>query len=132
MNNPNLAADYRRRAIGRRKAVAFLIQEGLFADAVRESQEAAELALKSLIREAGHAVPMVHEVSGKLREIAADLPGPARAVLERLCEISKSLRRDRELAFYGSEDITPSEFYVREDAERALALLDEVLAVVGA
>jgi hypothetical protein len=27
---------------------------------------------------------------------------------------------------------TPSEFYVREDAERALAMLDEVLAVLAA
>jgi HEPN domain-containing protein len=120
VNNPNLAEDYRRRAIGRRKAVALLIGEGLYADAVRESQEAAELALKSLIRQAGHPVPMVHEVSGKLQEIHADLTAAAAGRLDRLCEISKVLRRDRELAFYGSEDITPSEFYVREDAERVL------------
>ncbi|MGH9341962.1 MAG: hypothetical protein ACRD1R_20830 [Acidobacteriota bacterium] len=28
--------------------------------------------------------------------------------------------RDRELAFYGSEDLTPSEFYDQADAQKAL------------
>lgn len=36
--------------------------------------------------------------------------------LPRITEISRRLRRDRELAFYGSEDLTPSEFYKKEDA----------------
>ena len=36
-------------------------------------------------------------------------------------KISRSLRRDRELAFYGSEDLTPSEFYKEEDAATALS-----------
>jgi len=29
------------------------------------------------------------------------------------------LRRDRELAFYGAEDLVPSEFYAQDDADRA-------------
>jgi len=29
---------------------------------------------------------------------------------------SRTLRRDRELAFYGAEDFTPSAFYKRDDA----------------
>ena len=32
---------------------------------------------------------------------------------------SRDLRRDRELAFYGAEDLVPSEFYTEEDARRA-------------
>lgn len=32
--------------------------------------------------------------------------------------MSKELRRDRELAFYGAEDLTPSTFYERADAAR--------------
>ncbi len=97
---------------------------------MRECQEACELALKSLIREAGHAVPMTHDVSTKLREIAVDLAPKARASLDRICEISKQLRRDREIAFYGSEDITPSEFFEKKDAQTALSQLDEVLAIL--
>ena len=130
MNNPNLAKDYRLRARGRRKAINALYQEKLYADVVRECQEAAELALKSLIREAGHTVPFVHEVSQKLQEIKEDLGDPARQKLDRLCEISRSLRRDREISFYGSEDITPSEFYTDKDAQEAIAMLDEVLSVL--
>ena len=90
MNNPNLAADYRLRARGRRRVLDELMKEQLFADVVLESQEACELALKSIIREAGHAVPMTHDVSAKLREIAADLPIDVQAKLERICEISSN------------------------------------------
>lgn len=38
---------------------------------------------------------MTHDVSAKLREIESDLPGNVRAKLDRLCDVSKSLRRDR-------------------------------------
>jgi hypothetical protein len=30
------------------------------------------------------------------------------------------MRRDRELAFYGTEDLTPSDFYTEEDGQMAL------------
>ena len=131
MTNIKLVKDYRLRARGRRKAVQALFEEKLYADVVRECQEASELALKSLIREAGHSVPMTHEVSGKLMEIKSDLPEIVLPHLKRLCEISKNLRRDRELAFYGSEDVTPSEFYEESHALQAILDLDEALAVIA-
>jgi HEPN domain-containing protein len=130
VNNPHLADDYKKRARGRRAVVELLISKQLYADAVREAQEAAELALKSLIRRAGHAVPFTHEVSACLKAIRDDLPQAVQGKLERLCEISKDLRRDRELSFYGSEDITPSEFYEEKDAVGALQKLDEILAAL--
>ena len=40
--------------------------------------------------------------------------------IPELSRISRDLRRDRELAFYGTEDLTPSEFYKKEDAQKAL------------
>ncbi|MGA7304259.1 MAG: hypothetical protein WBW88_05270, partial [Rhodothermales bacterium] len=39
--------------------------------------------------------------------------------VEKLAEASRQLRRDRELAFYGAEDLTPSGFYAKADADRA-------------
>jgi hypothetical protein len=33
--------------------------------------------------------------------------------------VSRDLRRDRELAFYGAEDLTPSSFYGKADGVRA-------------
>jgi hypothetical protein len=43
---------------------------------------------------------------------------------------SRKLRRDRELAFYGSEDVTPSTFYTRGDAEEARAMAEEVFSAL--
>ena len=128
MTSEDLADDYKRRAKGRRRAIATLFEDALYADVVRECQEAAELALKAVIREAGHSVPMTHDVSQTLQKIVDNLPEQLRDKVDRIAEISRSLRRDRELSFYGSEDITPSEFYLKKDAEKALAELDEVLA----
>jgi hypothetical protein len=39
--------------------------------------------------------------------------------VHRLAEASRGLRRDRELAFYGAEDLTPSDFYRKADAVTA-------------
>lgn len=131
MNNSSLAEDYKARAKIRRKMVEFLIKEHAYADAVRETQEATELALKALIRESGYAAPYSHDVSSTLIKITTDLPLIVQPHVERLCEISRNLRRDRELAFYGSEDVTPSEFYQEKDALNALAQLDEVLKILA-
>jgi HEPN domain-containing protein len=130
MNNPNLGNDYIHRAHGRLKAIETLFVEKLFADVVRECQEACELALKGLIRNAGHSVPYTHEVSQKLMEIRLDLPEAVATQLPLLAEISKNLRRDRELSFYGSEDITPSDFYEESHAVQAMDQLKFVLSLI--
>ena len=51
-----------------------------------------------------------------------------RSRLDELIRISRSLRRDWELAFYGSEDLTPSQFYTEADAIQAA---DQARTVVG-
>jgi len=43
---------------------------------------------------------------------------------------SRMLRRDRELAFYGAEDLTPSGFYTREDAAAARDIARQTVAAV--
>jgi hypothetical protein len=50
---------------------------------------------------------------------AERLPPSVRPEVNRMADISKALRKDREIAFYGSEDLIPSEFYTRADAEQA-------------
>lgn len=121
MQNKELAADYIKRAKVRLEAVALLLQLESYADVVREAQEAVELALKGLLRKAGIQPPRIHDVSSILLEEKAQLPEGIQGSVERLAKISKSMRRDRELAFYGTEDLTPSAFYAKEDAELALA-----------
>jgi HEPN domain-containing protein len=130
VRNPDLARDYLERASRRLKAVDVLHEERGWADVVRESQELVELALKGLLRRCDIEAPRVHDVSDILRENAARLPKPAASALDELCEISRRLRRDRELSFYGSEDLTPSDFYREADAREARRQARRVVDVV--
>jgi HEPN domain-containing protein len=119
MRNKELALDYVRRAQIRLRALDVLYEAQSWADVVRESQEIVELGLKGLLRAHGIEPPRVHDVSGLLLAEKARLPAELHAELPRLAAISRDLRRDRELAFYGAEDLTPGSFYTREDADRA-------------
>jgi HEPN domain-containing protein len=121
MYNEALAADYLKRSRHRLKALEVLFQEQSWADVVRESQELVEITLKALLRACRIEVPSIHDVSPLLEQNIERLPAGIREQVPALVRISRSLRRDRELAFYGSEDLTPSEFYHQDDAESAFA-----------
>lgn len=119
MRNPDLARDYVRRAEIRLGALDVLFDAESWADVVRESQEVVELALKGLLRAHGIAPPRVHDVSDVLEAERHRLPEALRPQIAALVRSSRELRRDRELAFYGAEDLTPSGFYDRADADKA-------------
>jgi len=119
MRSQELSRDYVRRAAARLDALDVLFRAESWPDVVRESQEVVELALKGLLRACGVEPPRVHDVSEVLQAERGRLPAPVRDEVDRLCTISRTLRRDRELAFYGAEDLTPSGFYSRNDAEAA-------------
>lgn len=114
MKNEELYKDYLLRAEGRLKALDTLFNESLWADVVRESQEVVELALKGLLRALHIEVPRIHDVSAVLEQNKAKLPEIVIQNLEKVSDISQQLRRDRELAFYGSEDLTPHAFYKKK------------------
>lgn len=119
MQNRDLAADYLRRATARLRALDVLVEEESWADVVREAQEIVELALKGLLRAVGVEPPRIHDVADVLLAEQTRLPDALRGELAQLAEASRSLRRDRELAFYGAEDLTPSGFYRQADAVAA-------------
>lgn len=96
-----------------------LFKEEAWADVVRESQEVVELALKGLLRQFNIEVPRIHDVSEILNTELARFSSPIQKNIPKYMKISRALRRDRELAFYGSEDLTPREFYKKADAELA-------------
>src|SRR6056297_684303 len=121
MHNDSLVDDYLLRARHRLAAVKVLMELESWADVVRESQEIVEITLKALLRACRVEVPRIHDVSAVLEQSRDLLPQPIRKRVDELSEISRSLRRDRELAFYGSEDLTPSEFYKKKDAETAMS-----------
>jgi hypothetical protein len=130
MRNRALAADYARRAALRLRALALLFDAEGWADVVREAQETVELALKGLLMSRGIEPPRLHDVSDVLLAESDRLPVDLRPEVQGLALISKELRRDRELAFYGAEDLTPSGFYRREDAARALEQARRVVELV--
>ena len=130
MKNSSLVQDYLRRSNARLKAIETLAAEKSWADVVRESQEVVELALKALLRNVSIEVPWVHDVSDMLLDNRKLFSGPIVGELENLAEISRTLRRDREHAFYGSEDLTPSDFYREKDAKRAREQAREVVRAV--
>jgi HEPN domain-containing protein len=119
VRNQDLAADHVRRAEARLRALDVLFEAESWADVVRESQEVVELALKGLVRSVGVDPPRIHDMADVLLAEQARLPAALTDEVSRLAEASRSLRRDRELAFYGAEDLTPSDFYKRRDAEQA-------------
>jgi len=107
MQNRPLAEDYVRRARVRVRALDVLFEAESWADVVRESQEIVELALKGLLRSVGVDPPRIHDVADVLTAERQRLPDELSGDLDRLAEASRRLRRDRELAFYGAEDLTP-------------------------
>ena len=121
MRNRDLAADYVRRAGARLRALDVLYDAQSWADVVREAQEVVELTLKGLLRSCGIEAPRIHDVSEVLLAERERLPAVLHGELDRLAAVSRELRRDRELAFYGAEDLTPSAFYSEADASRARA-----------
>ena len=79
----------------------------LLQEFLSESQEIVELCLKALLRSARIVVPRIHDVSKILRAEVDRLPEAARRDVDRLAEISHSMRRDRELAFWLAGGILP-------------------------
>lgn len=134
MTSQSLARSYLAKARVRLKALAVLRDEGGYSDVVREAQELVELALKGTLRAVGIEPPKFHDVGGLLVEHRAKFVPSVADRLDRAAEISKRLRRERELAFYGDIDFVPTEEYSAADAARAydeaawiVALADEVI-----
>jgi HEPN domain-containing protein len=130
MRNRDLAADHLRRAEARLAALDVLFERRSWADVVRESQEVVELTLKGLLRASGVEPPRIHDVADVLLAERDRLPTDLASHVERLAGISRALRRDRELAFYGAEDLTPSSFYREADAVLARDSARDVVASV--
>jgi len=119
MTNTSLAQSYLKKATDRLDILDLLLKKRAFSDVIREAQEIVELALKGMLRSAGIEPPKIHDVGGLLLEHKDNFPRNVSRHLERLARISKKLRKERELAFYGDIDFIPTEEYTRRDARRA-------------
>jgi HEPN domain-containing protein len=123
VNLQALAWELTERARSRLDDARRAVEDGRWADVLRFSQEAVELALKGLLRGIAVEVPKRHDVGPVLAEVAPQLPAAVRRELPELTELSAQLAERRSLAVYGDEagGRTASEiFQSREEAESYL------------
>ena len=128
MTNISLAQSYLEKARTRLKVIQLLYDEQDYSDVFREAQELVELALKGMLRAVGVEPPKHHDVGGLLVEQRELFLPEVRDKLADLAAISRSLRKERELAFYGDIDFVPSEQYSESDAAEALRQARRVFA----
>ena len=122
MTNMEMAQSYLRQARQILEEAERHRHAGVWHLVVRRSQEAVELALKAALRAAGIEVPHVHDVGVFFIENAARFPESLAKQLERVVSISRRLREEREISFYGDEELgaPPERLYASHDAEEAL------------
>ena len=129
MTNESLGRSYLRKANDRLKVLDLLLKEGGYSDVVREAQELVELALKGMLRAIGIEPPKLHDVGALLLQHRDRFAPDVQKTLDTLASISKELRKDRELAFYGDIDFIPTEEYSLDQAQRARERAAKVLDV---
>jgi HEPN domain-containing protein len=120
MTNKTLAGSYRIKAEKRLKILPVLLQEEAYSDVIREAQEIVELALKGMLRQIGIDPPNFHDVGDALLEFSERLPEEIRIDVQKLADISKWLRKEREFSYHGDIDFILTEEYDRGDAIRAM------------
>lgn len=123
MTNSEIARAHLRQAEAILVEAQSLLERGVWNLVVRRAQEATELALKAALRVAGVEVPRVHDVGATVRAHARRFPEPFRLHVDRLAEISRRLAREREVAFYGDEQLgtAPQALYGEDEAVHAFS-----------
>ena len=128
MTSRDLAQSYIWKAETRLAILEVLNKKRNFSDVIREAQEVVELALKGMLRAVGVEPPKLHDVGGLLLEHRDRFKAIVAKGLKRAANISKQLRKERELAFYGDIDFNPTEEYTAKDARQAIK---DAIWVVG-
>jgi HEPN domain-containing protein len=120
MTNITLSMDYLIKAKKRLKILEYLFDDGDYPDVVRISQEIVELALKAILRQVGIDPPKWHDVGGVLLENTNLFSQDLIIDWIELANISKWLRKEREIAFYGAVDFIPMLEYDENIAKKAM------------
>ncbi|MFQ5842590.1 MAG: HEPN domain-containing protein [Thermodesulfobacteriota bacterium] len=120
MTNITLAQSYIKKATDRLDILDLLLKKAAYSDVMREAQEIVELATKGMLRAVGIEPPKFHDVGDLLLEHTDKYPGHISKHVEKIASISKRLRKERELSFYGDIDFIPTEEYTKDDAQEAI------------
>lgn len=102
----------------------YLFEKDAWNMVVRRSQEAVELAMKCALLWGKIDVARIHDVGPILKRHADRYPEHFKGRIPRLASISRLLRAEREISFYGDEQsgVPPESLYIRDDALKALAM----------
>ena len=132
MNNVELAKSNLMQAKERIVHAREALERGNYPYVVRQCQEAVELALKAALRIVGVEPPKWHDVGPVLIREKSRFPKWFQDFIDELASISRSLRKERELAMYGDEEagIPPEELYTKRDGELALNNAIKVVELV--
>lgn len=122
MTNADMAKSYLAQAAEIFREAKDLHRRGAWNLVVRRSQEVVELSLKAALRNIGIETLKMHDVGSLLRAHQLKFPVPFRRQIDRLAAISRRLRMERELSFYGDEETgaSPQDLYSKEDAAEYL------------
>lgn len=129
MTNDDLSKSYLIKAEKRLKILEILLKEEDYSDVVREAQEIVELSLKGVLRYVGVEPPKYHDVSPIIIEHRKKFKTLTSQELTKIARISKKLRKERELAFYGDIDFIPTEEYTLKDAKDAMRSAQYVVRI---
>lgn len=108
-------------------ALQTLMQVEAHPNVVREAQGLVELVLKGMLRWVGIDPPKWHYVGTILLEHRGKFPPDLQSELPDLANISRRLRRDREIAICGEIDLIPEQMLDRSAAQLAMADAQRVL-----
>ncbi len=120
MTHNDLAQSYFKKASDRLDILDLLLGKEAYSDVIREAQEIVELSLKGMLRYVGIEPPKYHDVGSLLIEYQERFREVTPEELRNLARISKELRKERELAFYGDIDFIPTKEYTLKDAQEAI------------
>ncbi len=129
MTSIELAKSYLIKAEKRFKILKILFKEEDYSDVIRESQKIVELCLKGILRSVGIEPPKFHDVSFLIEEYKERFPHLTSNKIKKIVKISKWLRKEREIAFYGEVDFIPTEEYTSEDAKKAISGAEFILEI---
>lgn len=129
MTFEDLAKSYLKKAKVRFEMLKFLYEREAYSDVIREAQEAVELTTKAMLRQRGIEPPKYHEVSFLFFHHKDKFPEFSEEELKRMSKISKSLRKERELSFYGDIDFIPTEEYTAEEAKWAIEGTEYIISL---
>ena len=129
MKTDVLTTAYFTKAQLRIKALFFYKHHGAYSDVVYEAQKVVELLLLATLRSIV-AKPRQDDIYEALENNRTLLTPLLDNRLDKIMEISKRLRKEKELSFYGADDFIPTEKYDLEDADVAITDAGFVLKTI--